>query len=108
MASLSGYTSETINKNKIQEAFDIAASRKYQQVEKKASETIGAFQNFVDELIKLKELSVSASAKDKITQLTNELNNSSVFFTKILTSGLGELHTALNTDGGTVTEEKTV
>ncbi len=105
MAFFSEYTSQTTNKSKVQEAFDVAATRKYQQVEKKASETIGAFQNLVDELIKLKELGVGASAKDKITQLTNELNNSSVFFAKVLTSGLGELHTAININD-TGTEEK--
>ena len=82
----------TLNNEKIDQAFSLDLATKYKKVEKKASEAIGSFASLVDELIKLKELSSGTQAKEKITRLAGELNNSSVFFAKMITEELGKIH----------------
>ena len=90
---------------KIEQAFNTDLASKYKNVEKKASEAIGSFAKLVDELIKLKELSTGTQAKQQITKLTTELNNSSVFFTKMISEELGSLHNIINPN--TTTDEAT-
>lgn len=77
---------------KIEQAFNVDLANKYKKVEKKASEAISSFANLVDELIKLKELSTGTNAKESITKLAGELNNSSVFFAKMISEELGKIH----------------
>lgn len=82
--------------SKIEQAFSVELEAKYKKVEKEASRAIGSFATLVDELIKLKELSKGTQAKEEITKLTSELNNSSVFFTKMITDELGKIHGIVN------------
>lgn len=86
-STLNGRINETISK-------DLEA--KYRKVEKEADKTISSFANLVSELIKLKELSTGSQAKEQITKLTNELNNTSVFFTKMISDELGTLYKVIN------------
>ena len=79
--------SEVINK-------DLEA--KYKKVEKEADKTISSFANLVSELIKLKEISAGSQAKEQITKLTNELNNTSVFFARMISDELGVLYKVIN------------
>lgn len=88
-------TNGTINLQvnaKIEQAFSVDLANKYKKVEKKASEAISSFANLVDELIKLKELSTGTNAKEPITKLASELNNSSVFFAKMISEELSKIH----------------
>lgn len=84
--------------SKIDQAFSADVAKKYKQVEKEASKVIGSFANLVEELIKLKELSSGTSAKDPITKLAGELNNSSVFFARMIGDELGKIHNIVNPD----------
>lgn len=81
---------------KIEQAFSTDLSLKYKQVEKRASDAIGSFASLVDELIKLKELSKGTPAKETVTKLAGELNNSSVFFTKMISEELQKIHQIVN------------
>lgn len=84
--------------DKIENAFTVEVSKKYQQVEKEASKTIGSFSRLVDELMQLKQLSTGTKAKEQITKLASELNNSSVFFAKMISNELGQLYGIINTN----------
>ena len=91
MASILSY-SNTIKNEKIEQAFSVELEAKYKKVEKEASRAIGSFATLVEELVKLKELSTGTQAKEEITKLTSELNNSSVFFAKMISEELNKLH----------------
>lgn len=96
------------NNPKIEQAFTLDLATKYKQVEKKASEAIGSFANLVEELIKLKELSKGTPAKESVTKLAGELNNSSVFFTKMISEELEKIHKIVNvTPSSNSPEEQT-
>ena len=94
------------NNPKIEQAFAIDLATKYKQVEKKASEAIGSFAGLVEELIKLKELSKGTPAKETITKLAGELNNSSVFFAKMISEELGKIHQIVTPADTAPTETK--
>lgn len=81
---------------KVEQVFSHELEAKYKKVEKEADKTISSFANLVDELIKLKELSTGTQVKEKITRLTSELNNTSVFFTKMISDELSALHGIIN------------
>lgn len=95
MTTLTGFK-DTIPNSKIDQAFNADVTKKYKQVEKKASEAIGSFSGLVEELIKLKELSNGTPAKAQITKLAGELNNSSVFFAKMIGDELAKIHNIVN------------
>ena len=98
-----------INNEKIEKAFSTDVMKKYQQVEKEASKTIGSFARLVEELIQLKQLSTGTKEKEQITKLASELNNSSVFFAKMISSELTELHKIINpADQGEIPSEPIV
>ncbi len=81
----------------VQKAFNTDIAKKYEQVEKKANQAIQSFAGLVNELSTLKQLS-TGPAKEQIGKLTGELNNSSVFFAKMLGDELGKLHNIVNTE----------
>lgn len=93
---------------RIEQVFSQELEAKYKKVEKEADKTISSFAHLVDELIKLKELSTGTQAKEKITKLTSELNNTSVFFTKMISDELSALHNIINPDVQEETSTETV
>lgn len=86
----------TSHNPKIDRAFTLDLETKYKKVEKKASDTIGSFATLVDELIKLKDVSKGTKVNESITKLVGELNNSSVFFAKMISEELGKIHAVVN------------
>ena len=93
---------------RIEQVFSQELEAKYKKVEKEADKTIGSFANLVNELIKLKELSTGTQAKEKITKLTSELNNTSVFFTKMISDELGTLHKIINPNASEEASTETI
>ncbi|MBI2996803.1 MAG: hypothetical protein HYY52_08895 [Candidatus Melainabacteria bacterium] len=83
---------------RVQGRFVNDVTNKLPVVERKASEAIESFARLVDELIKLKQLSTGTPAKEQITKLTSELNNSSVFFTKMISDEINKLHEIVSPD----------
>lgn len=61
-------------------------------LDRKASEAIKSFAELVEELNKVSKLSTGTPAKEQLTKLTGELNNTSVFFAKMLGDELGKIH----------------
>ncbi len=82
----------------IQKSFEVDVAKKYEQVEKKANQAIQSFANLVNELSTMKQLSTGTKAKEQIVRLTGELNNSSVFFAKMIGEELSKLHNIVNTE----------
>ncbi|OGI20658.1 MAG: hypothetical protein A3B68_08920 [Candidatus Melainabacteria bacterium RIFCSPHIGHO2_02_FULL_34_12] len=84
--------------DKVQKAYVSDLSSNLPKLEKKASEAIKSFADLVAELNKVNKLSSGTPAKEQITRLAGELNNSSVFFAKMIGDELGKLHTMVNGD----------
>ncbi len=73
------------------------------KLEKKASEAIKSFAELVDELNKVNNLSNGTPVKDQIKDLAANMNNTQVFFTRMLTEQLGVMHNIVS--GETPTQE---
>ena len=91
---------------RIEKALRHELEAKYKRVESEAGKAISSFASLVNELIKLKEVSTGTQAKEKITKLTCELNNTSVFFAKMITEELSMLHKVIN-PGEDISKEAT-
>jgi len=87
--------------SKIQQAYVNDLSNNIPKLEKKASDAIRSFAELVSELNKVNKLSTGTPVKDQISKLTGELNNSSVFFAKMIGDELNKLSTIVNSDGQT-------
>ena len=59
---------------------------------KKANEAIKSFAELVIELNKVSQLSNGTPVKEQVKSLTANMNNTQVFFTKMLTEQLGAMH----------------
>ncbi len=81
----------------IDKAYMTDLSSNIAKLDGKASQVIKSFSEFVDELNKVSKLSSGTPVKEQITKLTGELNNSSVFFAKMLGDELGKLNTIVTT-----------
>lgn len=68
------------------------------KLEKKASEAIKSFAELVDELNKVSQLSNGTPVKDQLKDLTANMNNTQVFFTRMLAEQLGVMHNIVNGD----------
>ena len=86
-------TSENISRAYVQEL-----TSNLPALEKKASDAIKSFADLVAELNKVNKLSNGTPVKEQITKLTGELNNSSVFFTKMISDELTKLHGIVYSD----------
>ena len=93
---------------KVQRAYSLDLENKYKKVEKKADETIKSFATLIDELSKLSELSSGTEAKETVTKLTGELNNSSVFFTRMISDELSKLRGVITPDAEPALETQEV
>ena len=65
---------------------------------KKASDAIKSFAELVDELNKIGKLADGTPVKAQIKDLTANMNNTQVFFTRMLTEQLGVMHNIVNGD----------
>ena len=74
------------------------------KLDERASKVIKSFQDFVDEIIKVEKLSAGTPMKQPIKQLANELNNSSVYFAKMISEELGKIYGVVNANDTTKLE----
>lgn len=81
---------------KIQSAYKGDLEAGYTKVSKAAQEAVESFATLVDKISQLKKLSSGTETKDKVSQLANEMNNSQIFLTKMLTEQLQALHGVIN------------
>ena len=84
--------------DQIQQAYISDLTDNLPKLEKKASEAIKSFAELVSELNKVSQLSNGTPVKDQIKDLTANMNNTQVFFTKMLTEQLGVMHNIVNGD----------
>ena len=84
--------------SKIQQAYVTDLSDNIPKLEKKASDAIKSFAELVNELNKVNKLSTGTPVKDQISKLTGELNNSSVFFAKMIGDELSKISSIVNSD----------
>lgn len=82
----------SIASSRVQEAL----TERYQRLEKAADQTIQSFANLIDELSKLKKDSAGSNVKDQVAKLTGEMNNSSVYITKMLAEQMKLIHSTIN------------
>lgn len=82
----------TISNKNIDQAYVSDLASNLPKLERKASEAIKSFADLVTELNKVNKLSAGTPVKEQITRLTGELNNSSVFFAKMIGDELSKLH----------------
>ena len=95
-----------ISNPNVEKVFTTDVARKYEQVEKRANQAIQSFSSLVTELATLSQLSNGTKAKDQITKLTGELNNSSVFFAKMISEELNKLHGIVSPTSGSELPEQ--
>ena len=89
--------------DQIQKSYISDLTSNLPKLEKKASEAIKSFAELVDELNKVNQLSSGTPVKDQMKDLTANMNNTQVFFTRMLTEQLGVMHNIVN--GNPSTEE---
>lgn len=97
--------SEIINP-KIQSAYEGDLKAGYNKVSNAAQKAVESFATLVDKIAQLKKLSSGTEAKDKVSQLANEMNNSQIFLTKMLTEQLQALHGVISPDAPIETPEE--
>ena len=93
-----GITVSTSFNTKVQQAYTNDLSSNIPKLEKKASDAIQSFAELVNELNKVSKLSNGTPVKEQISKLTGELNNSSVFFAKMIGDELGKISSIVNAD----------
>ena len=84
--------------NQIQQSYISDLTNNLPRLERKASAAIESFAALVDELNKVSQLSNGTPVKDQMKSLTANMNNTQVFFTKMLTEQLGTMHNIVNGD----------
>ena len=85
-----------ISQDQIQQSYISDLTSSLPKLEKRASEAIKSFAELVDELNKVNKLSTGTPVKDQIKDLTANMNNTQVFFTRMLTEQLGAMHNIVN------------
>lgn len=85
-------TPNPVVNERIEQAFNRDLALEYKKVETEANKAIGSFASFIERLSKLKEVSKGTEANKAIEKLTGELNNSSVFFAKMISQELSKIH----------------
>lgn len=84
---------------KVQVALQGDLVSRYEKLEKAADSITKSFATFVDELTKLKQASSLTDLKVPVNQIASEMNNNSIFLTKMLTEQLRSLHGIINPEG---------
>ena len=84
--------------NQIQRSYISDLTDNLPKLEKKASAAIESFAALVDELNKVSQLSKGTPVNQQVKELSANMNNTQVFFTRMLTEQLGTMHTIVNGD----------
>ena len=84
--------------DQIQKSYISDLTSNLPKLEKKASDAIKSFAELVDELNKVGKLADGTPVKAQIKDLTANMNNTQVFFTRMLTEQLGVMHNLVNGD----------
>ena len=84
--------------DQIQQSYISDLTSNLPKLEKKASDAIKSFADLVDELNKVGKLADGTPVKAQIKDLTANMNNTQVFFTRMLTEQLGVMHNIVNGD----------
>ncbi len=84
--------------NQIQKSYTNDLTNSLPRLEKKASDAIKSFAELVRELNEVSQLSNGTPVKEQIKHLTANMNNTQVFFTKMLTDQLGAMHNIVNNE----------
>ena len=80
----------------IQQSYISDLTDKLPKLEKKASEAIKSFAALVDELNNVNKLSTGTPVRDQINAVTANMNNTQVFFTKMLLDQIGAMNNIVN------------
>ena len=80
----------------IQRAYISDLTESLPKLERRASEAIKSFADLVAELNNVSKLSNGTPVKEQVSNLTANMNNTQVFFTKMLTEQLGLMHNIIN------------
>ena len=91
--------------DQIQQSYISDLTSNLPKLEKKASDAIKSFAELVDELNKVGKLADGTPVKAQIKDLTANMNNTQVFFTRMLTEQLGVMNNLVNGDN---TEQEVV
>lgn len=81
-----------LNGMKVQQSFDADVAKRVGKVEGKANEAIQSFASLVEEINNLQKDSLGTTKKEEVNQLANDMNNSQVMLTRMLTANLEALH----------------
>ena len=85
--------------NHIQKSYISDLTENLPKLEKKASEAIKSFAALVDELNKVNQLSSGTPVNKQVKELSANMNNTHVFFTKMLIDQLGAMNNIVKGDG---------
>ena len=96
--------SPLLQNTKIQTAFVDELKDKLPNIEKKANKALESFQELVNEIIKVQNLSNGTPQKDQIKGIAGNLNNSTVAITNMIGADLITLRNMLNSGLTTSTE----
>ena len=83
---------------KIQEAYDKAVETRMQKVSQRANNAIQSFSDLISEINKLQNESKGTTAKKEVETIANDMNNSTVMLTRMLTAQLETLHGIVRPD----------
>ena len=86
------------SQDKIQQSYISDLTSSLPKLEKKASEAIQSFAKLVEELNNVSQLSNGTPVNKQVKALSANMNNTQVFFTKMLTEQLGAMHNIVNGD----------
>ena len=92
------------SEDKVQQLYFTDLTSNIPKLEKKANQVITSFADLVSELTKVSKLSNGTPVKDQVSKLAGELNNSSVYFAKMISDELGKLHGIIQTPDSSETE----
>ena len=93
----------TISSEQIQRSYIGDLTESLPGLNKRATDAINSFARLVEDLQKVSELATGTPVKNQIKDLTANMNNTQVFFTRMLTEQLGVMHNIVS--GETPTQE---
>lgn len=82
----------TLGNINIQEAYDKAVDTRMQKVTQRANSAIQSFADLIAEINKLQNESKGTTVKKEVEVIANDMNNSTVMFTRMFTAQLETLH----------------
>lgn len=86
----------TTSSNQIQRSYISDLTDSLPGLNRRATDAINSFAKLVEDLKKVSDLATGTPAKDQIKSLTANMNNTQVFFTKMLIDQLGAMNNIVN------------